>query len=52
MFQRVLDFKKGITAPKVVMDNSQRAMALNVGLAFVWLVVEVIDLIVCEYKWG
>ncbi|KAK8792343.1 hypothetical protein WA538_003730 [Blastocystis sp. DL] len=29
MFQRVLDFKKGITAPKVVMDNSQRAMALN-----------------------
>lgn len=49
MFQRVLDFKKGITAPKVVMDNSQRAMALNVGLVCVWLFVEVIGLFVCEY---
>lgn len=35
MFQRVLDFKKGITAPKVVMDNSQRAMALTVGSCLV-----------------
>ena len=49
MFQRVLDFKKGITAPKVVMDNSQRAMALNVGLVWDWSFVEVIDLFVCEY---
>ena len=52
MFQRVLDFKKGITAPKVVMDNSQRAMALNVGLVLVWSCVEVIVLFVWKRENG
>ena len=52
MFQRVLDFKKGITAPKVVMDNSQRAMVLNVGLVLVWSCVEVIVLFVWKRENG
>lgn len=42
MFQRVLDFKKGITAPKVVMDNSQRAMALTVRCSIVHSRIEVV----------